>query len=143
MFRLKPRLKALLFIGFSIILFQLLFNFSLAPIDRVWQGIISAVKISLLSLLVFWYTAVFSPSQISRHFHFLPQPLPLMFTLTLALIPALFNEAKKIHLIQISRGYSRKNPFPILIPLLHRVIQRSQHLALVMTSRGYCACTEL
>ncbi len=134
---LKLRLKALLFISLSIILFQLLFNYSLTPLGRLWQGIISAAKISLLSLLVFWYTAVFSPSQISRHFRFLPQPLPLMLTLTLALIPALFNEAKSIQMIQASRGASRTNPFPLLIPLLHRIIQRSQHLALVMNSRGY------
>lgn len=138
---LKSRLKALLFISLSIILFQLFLNHSVSPLERLWLGFTSALKISALSLLVFWYTAANSPSQISRHFRFLPQPLPLMLTLTLSLIPALFKETKQIQLIQTSRGYAHKNPFPILIPLLHRVIQRSQHLSLIMESRGYKSAT--
>lgn len=135
--KLKPRLKALIGISALIILFQLFFNSSLTLYQRLLQGFFVSLKILTLSLLVLTYTATTSVSQIIRHFGFLPQSFQLMFTITLSLIPAIFDEAKKISLIQASRGLHSTNPLPIIIPLLHRTLNRSQQLALTIETRGY------
>jgi energy-coupling factor transporter transmembrane protein EcfT len=126
--QLFPRIKPLLFISALIILFQL----------NHWQSaLLAALKIMTLSLLVFYYTATISVSQIVKAFSFLPKTWQLMLTITLSLIPVIFSEAKKIKLIQTCRGYGGKNPFPIIIPLLHRTLNRAEQIALIITSRGY------
>ncbi|MBU1323378.1 energy-coupling factor transporter transmembrane protein EcfT [Patescibacteria group bacterium] len=35
------------------------------------------------------------------------------------------------------RGYHSLNPLPIIIPLLHRTLRRSEQIALTMASRAY------
>lgn len=125
--QLFSRLKPLLFISALIILFQL---------RHLSQAILAALKISTLSLLVFYYTATTSINQIIKNFSFLSKDWQLMLTITLGLIPVIFSEAKKIKLIQTSRGYSGKNPFPIIIPLLHRTLKRAEQLALVIETRS-------
>lgn len=114
-------LKPLIFISLIILLFG------------NWQ---SVLKITTLSLLVFYYTATTSVSQIVKTFSFLPQSWQLMLTITLSLIPVIFAEAQKIKLIQISRGYRNKNPLPLIIPLLHRTLSRAEQLALVIETRN-------
>ena len=128
---LLSRLKPLLFINALIILLQL---------RHLNTAILAALRITTLSLMVFYYTATTSASQIVKNFYFLPKAWQLMLTITFSLIPVIFSEAKKISLVQKSRGYKNKNPFPVIIPLLHRTLQRAEQLALVIETR--CACSE-
>lgn len=127
---LKTRLTPLLLTIALVIAFQ---AFSL----RLTQGVIAAVKILSLSLLVFLYTATTSITQISQALNFFPKNFNFMLTITLSLIPVIFQEAKTIILLQKCRGYHSLNPLPVIIPLLHRTLRRSEQIALTMSSRGY------
>ncbi|MDZ7586126.1 MAG: energy-coupling factor transporter transmembrane component T [Patescibacteria group bacterium] len=134
---IKNRLVPLLFTVTLLIIFQLVFNSNQTSSLRFHQGLTAAIKILSLSLLVFLYTATTSINQISRAFNFLPKTFNFMLTITLSLIPVIFQEAKTIMLLQKSRGYHSPNPLPIIIPLLHRTLRRSEQIALTMSSRGY------
>lgn len=141
--QLKERMLSLFTIAIFVVLFQLIFspleNFSL----RLMAGVTASIKITLLSLLVFFYTTSNSPTQILAAFSFLPRNLQLMLTITFGLIPTVFQEVRKIMLTQKTRGYNPKwwNPrqslIPLVIPLLHRVLRRSEQIAMVLYSRGY------
>lgn len=128
--QLKNRLTPLFFTIVLVIIFQTLSA-------RWLQGFTAAIKILSLSLLVFLYTATTSINQIIQTFNFLPKNFNFMLTVTFSLIPVIFQEAKTIILLQKSRGYHRLNPLPIIIPLLHRTLKRSEQIALTMASRGY------
>lgn len=134
---LANRLLPLSFTIVLLILFQLFFNSSQTYSVRLLQGFTAAIKILSLSLLVFLYTATTSINQISRAFNFLPKNFNFMLTITFSLIPVIFQEAKTINLLQKCRGYHSLNPLPIIIPLLHRTLKRSEQIALTMSSRGY------
>lgn len=134
---LANRLLPLFFTIVLLILFQLFFNSSQLYSVRLLQGLTAALKILSLSLLVFLYTATTSLTQISRAFNFLPKTFNFMLTITFSLIPVIFQEAKTINLLQKCRGYHSLNPLPIIIPLLHRTLKRSEQIALTMASRGY------
>jgi energy-coupling factor transporter transmembrane protein EcfT len=127
---IKSRLTPLLFTVALVIIFQ---AFSL----RLLQGLTAALKILSLSLLVFLYTSTTSISQISQTLNFLPKNFNFMLTITFSLIPVIFQEAKTIILLQKCRGYHSLNPLPVIIPLLHRALKRSEQIALTMSSRGY------
>ncbi|PJC66791.1 hypothetical protein CO018_00115 [Candidatus Beckwithbacteria bacterium CG_4_9_14_0_2_um_filter_47_11] len=107
---------------------QVLFNRSLA-------GLTAGFKITNMSLIVLLYTGTTSPGEISRVFRFLPVGLALTLTIALNLIPIILQEAQKIRLVQISRGKRLPNPLPIIVPLLHRTLQRSQQLAIILETR--------
>ena len=134
---LKNRLTPLLFTVVLLIIFQLLFNSSQTYPVRLLQGFTAALKILSLSLLVFLYTSTTSINQISLAFNFLPKNFNFMLTITFSLIPVIFQEAKTIILLQKCRGYHSLNPLPVIIPLLHRTLKRSEQIALTMSSRGY------
>lgn len=117
-----PRLRLLFWPLLLIIFFQLWSNLPLS----------SGIKIANLSLLVLFYTSTSSSREISQVFNFLPAGLALTLTIALNLIPAIFLEAQKIRLVQSSRGRRLIGPLPLIIPLLHRTLQRSQQLALIL-----------
>ncbi|PIP52710.1 hypothetical protein COX09_00100 [Candidatus Beckwithbacteria bacterium CG23_combo_of_CG06-09_8_20_14_all_47_9] len=119
------RLRFLLWPLLIIIIFQLWSNLSLA----------SGFRIANLSLLVFVYTETTSAREISQVFNWLPESLRLTLTITLNLIPIIFKEAQNIQIIQSSRGKKLKQPLPLVIPLLHRTLQRSQQLAIILETR--------
>lgn len=125
---LFSRLKPLFLISALVILFQL---------RHLDTAFLAALRIMTLSLLVFYYTTTTSVSRIIASFAFLPHSWQLMLTITLSLIPVIFSEAKKISLIQKSRGYQNKNPLPVIIPLLHRTLNRAEQIGLVIETRGY------
>lgn len=134
---LKNRLLPLLFTVILLIIFQLIFNSGQTYSARLLQGFTSALKILSLSLLVFLYTSTTSITQISQALNFFPKTFNFMLTITFSLIPVIFQEAKTIILLQKCRGYHSFNPLPIIIPLLHRTLKRSEQIALTMASRGY------
>lgn len=139
-------LKRIRFLSYSVILimlFQILFNSSVDIPTRALVGFIQSIKILTISILVFLYTSLTSPSKIGEAFSFLPGKIRLMLTISLSLLPVVVDETEKIRLIQISRGYQTSiwNPFqsifPIMIPLIHRILRRTEQIALVIQSKGY------
>ncbi len=92
----------------------------------------SGLRIANLSLVVLIYTTVTSTREISLPWAFLGKTGQLLITLTFNLIPVILKEAKDIALIQSSRGKRLTTPLSIIVPLLHRTLQRSQQLAIVL-----------
>lgn len=140
---LKNRIKPLFVIFIFILLFQVLFNTGITVPERVYLGLFIGSKIFLLSFLVFSYLNSTSPSEIIGTLSFLPKQLLLMVTITFSLIPVIFEEYRKIFIIQSSRGhkFTRLNIFgnyiPLIIPLIHRSLLRAEQISLVIISRGY------
>lgn len=139
---MKERVIFFLTVAVLIIISQLLISQSLSTLQRVITGLNYVVRIWSLSLIVFLFTATTSPHNIISIFSFLPKPLQLMLTMTLSLIPVISREYKNISLVQKSKGLDQnknifKRIFPVIIPLLHRILIRSQQIALVMESKGY------
>lgn len=136
------RLKILALIGFSIIIFNLLFNRTI-PLDmRVITGIVQALKIITLSSIVFFYTSTTSPVLLVRWLQFLPESIVLMLVITFSFIPVISLDYEQIRLVQKSRGLHGGwniilSLFPVLIPLLHQTLRRAEELAVVLVSRGY------
>jgi energy-coupling factor transporter transmembrane protein EcfT len=136
------RIKPLLFIAIFIVIFNVAFNFHEHYSIRLISGVIAAGKIIILSLLVFTFTSTTSLKEIIGIFAFLPKKLQLSLTITLNIIPAILEEIQKIKIAQKSRGlnsYSinpKKSIFPIIIPLIHRALERAEHLAILLYSKG-------
>ncbi len=141
--KLAKRVLPLILIVFSVIFFQIIFNYSVDLYTRISLGLISGLKIFTISLMVFLFTSTTSPSEIASVFSFLPSRVQLLVTMTLSLIPLVFEEAHKIQLVQNSRGNAKKriNLFggflAVIIPLLHQTLIRSEQLAQTMESRGF------
>lgn len=130
------RIYPLFFIAAMIIIFQLIFNYTVSLPQRLILGLTSALKIISLSMLMFIYTASTSTSKIINTFSFLPKSLQLMLTITLVLVPVIMDEYHKIYLIQSTRG-NRSRFLPIIIPLLHRSLKRAEQIGIVMVTKGY------
>lgn len=141
--RLFPRLTSLFSISLLIILFNLIFNTAVSPVSRILLGSMAATRILILSIMVFLYTSFTSPAEIIFALSFLPKSIQLMLTITLSLIPLIASESQKIMLVQSTRGYhSRsfnpvKNIIPIIIPLIHRTLNRAERIATVLETRGF------
>lgn len=139
----KERLQTILPIAIFILLFQLIFNYSIPIEQRFLFGYISAVRIALISLSVLLFLSFTSLLEIVDLFRFLPKSWLLLLMITCYMIPAILNEADKIKLVQHSRAATLKNRYffmnitAIIIPLLHRVFQRAEILSLTIVSRGY------
>ncbi|MBU2052215.1 hypothetical protein KKH13_03375 [Patescibacteria group bacterium] len=106
--------------------------FLLQLITRQPISFVPGLKVGALSLLVLTYTSLSSVKEISQMFSFLGPRNQLLITLTLNLIPLILKEAQNIILVQSSRGRRSFNPFPVIVPLLHRTFQRAQQLTLVL-----------
>ena len=137
--KLFSRLKLLIPTGIIILIFQLLFNQSSTIIERLAFSYLTFSKISIISVLVLYFVAVTSVSQIISFLSFLPEDIRLVITMTFYFIPLIFDEAKHISLVQRSRGLppNSLNIAPLVVPLLHRVFIRAQALSLAIISRGY------
>ena len=141
--KLKERIKPLFVIGTTIILFQLIFNTRVGFSDRILQGLTAAAKIFTLSLLVFLFTMVISPNQITAALSFLPKKILFLLVVTFGMIPSIFTEAQKILIVQNARGRNSKTLnilksfLPFIIPLLHRTLSRAEQIAISIQARGY------
>ena len=136
---LIKRLIPLIFVGFFIIVFQLLLNPSIPVSERLFNGAFTLIKITIISLLIFFWINITSPSEIISSLYFLPNNLKLLLTMTFYFIPSIIMETQKISIVQKSRGLKTFlfNPFPLIVPLLHRVMARAEALSLSIASRGY------
>ncbi len=140
---IKKIILSLFGIGIFIILFQLIFNTTTDLQARFNLGIKAMFKIFSLSLLTFIFVSNNSISTIIEIFSFLPKRIQLMLTITFSIIPIIISETQKIITIQKCRGYNAKslNIFrsfiPVIIPLLHRSLRRTEQIAIILQTRGY------
>jgi energy-coupling factor transporter transmembrane protein EcfT len=117
----------------------LLFNQSVPVFQRFLSGASSFLKITVISLLIFFWITVTSTAEIISSLFFLPNNLKLLLTMTFYFIPSIIIETEQISAVQKSRGLKTFifNPFPLIVPLLHRVMARAEGLSLTIASRGY------
>lgn len=141
--KLEDRIRPLFLVSALIILFQVIFNNALSIPSRLNQGLIASFKIFSLSMLVFILTTITSIKQIIDALSFIPRNIRLMIIITFSMIPAIFEESRKIMTVQNARGHNTKSInviksfIPFIIPLLHRTLKRAEHLSLSLESRGY------
>lgn len=141
--KLKSRLQPLLIIALFIILFQLIFRQSVPLNERLLSSLSASAKILALSLSVLYFTSITSPGSLVEALSFLPESARLALTITFSLIPSVIEEGKQISLLQATRGY--KSSFwqplagitPIIIPLIHRVLNRAEKITLALYTKGY------
>ncbi len=140
---LIERLRFFIFITTGIMLFQLLGNTDTSIQIRIITGAVSAFKIIILSVSVFWFTITTSPSGLVAMFSFMPQSIRLMLVILFSLIPLIQKEARDITIAQKARGLhiswfaAYRGVIPVIIPLLHRTLARAEQLSLVLHAYGY------
>lgn len=111
--------------------------------DRVSNALRVALQIASISQIVFLMVQYISPSAFISALGFLPRTWQLLLVMTFAYIPILVDEQSSIQTVQISRGLGitwRSRliaPFALFIPLMHRILQRSETLGHTMVARGF------
>lgn len=138
-------LKALRRLRFFVTLFVFLFIFQLifqASKDlelRFFASLTTVLQIATMSEMINIITRKISISRFIGGLFFLPKSAKLLVTITFSFIPFLFEEQQKISYVQKSRGIKTNffGSFFTVIPLVHRVMQRSQDLALSINMKGY------
>ena len=137
--KLNHHLIAFLPVIIITFLFQLIFNKQSTFMSNVFFSYLIFSKVAIISALVLLFVTVTSPANIISAFWFLSDDLRLILTMTFYFIPVIFDETKHISMVQKSRGLRSffANPFPLIVPLLHRVMKRAEALSLTIASRGY------
>lgn len=91
------------------------------------------LKLLNLSLSVMIFTALTPIREMKSLWFFMGEKGRILMTLTFNLIPIILKEAEDIKLIQSTRRKNGLAFFPIVVPLLHRVLKRSEQLTLVLS----------
>jgi energy-coupling factor transport system permease protein len=122
-------------------------TFTYIPFKFSLEGLIFGVAISLrlfvVLSLVLAFVSTTSMKELSESFNFLPSELALILMLAFRMLPLVKDETLKIINAQKSRGLNFKSLnffktyLPILIPLFSKTLEKSNHLALAMESRGF------
>jgi len=137
------RLRTFILIGISLLFFQLLFNQSIVVGDRIANALRVTMQIAIISQLMFIFMQLISLSALVSSFRFLPPTWQLLIAMTFSFIPVLVQEQEIIQINQRSRGLGISwvsrviAPIAFFVPLLHRVLQRSETIGLTMVSRGF------
>jgi len=137
------RLKIFIGIALSLLLFQIIFVHSIP-----WESIISqttrvAMQLFVVSEVVRVGIQYISPATLISLFSFLPKQFQLLIAMTFYFIPLSMEEYGIIRSAQLSRGLGRTlrsriiAPLAFIIPLLHRVFQRSEIMTYSILSRGW------
>lgn len=141
--RVLQRLTTFMYIGISLLFFQMLINQSVSVIDRVSNALRVTLQIASISQIVFLMVQYISPSAFVSALRFLPRTWQLLLTMTFAYIPILVDEQSSIQTAQVSRGLGvtwRSRliaPVAFFIPLMHRILQRSETLGHTIVARGF------
>lgn len=139
----RGRLFSVGIVSLLVVLFQVIFNFTIPLPERFLIGLMTASRLIALSMIVLLFTETTSVSAIVDAFSFLPRKFCLMMTISFALLPTLMREVQMIQLMQQVRGLRANNfnPFrtflPIIIPLLHRTLTRAEHIAITLETKGF------
>lgn len=138
-FKIFGRVSSILPIGIAIVTLQFLLNPAIATLDKLLFSGQVIMRLVNISLIVFYFVAAVSPSEIASFFLIFSKDISLLMTMTFYFIPLIYDEAGKITAAQKSRGLKsfKWNIFPLVAPLLHRVFTRAQSLSLSIVSRGY------
>lgn len=137
------RFALFLYIGITIGTFRILFNQENTPFIPIQQTARTVLQIAIISEAIFLALKRISLVRLMGALWFLPRSIQLFFAMTFSFIPLLLAEQETIRIVQLSRGggctaLSRLYmPVALLIPLLHRIMQRSEVLAYSMISRGF------
>ena len=137
------RIRLFLFLGIFILLFQLAFNHVGTVLQRLTLGLSVILEIAIISESVFVVMKIISPAEIVKSLNFLPKSIQILLSMTFYFIPLLMKEYEYIRLVQRSRGLGSTlisrlfSAVYIIIPLLHRVFQRSETITYTILSRGF------
>jgi energy-coupling factor transporter transmembrane protein EcfT len=137
------RLRTFVYIGISLLFFQIVFNQSISMEDRVTNALRVALQIASISQIVFLFVQHISPSALISALGFLPRTWQLLLAMTFTFIPVLVQEQETIQMSQKSRGLGLTwkskfiTPFAFFVPLMHRILHRSETIGLTMVSRGF------
>jgi len=137
------RLKIFIGIALSILLFQLVFVRSMSFAQIIVQTVRVAMQLFIVSEVVRVGIQYISPAALISLFSFLPKQFQLLIAMTFYFIPLSMEEYGIIKHAQISRGLGNSikgkmiAPFAFVIPLLHRVFQRSEIMTYSILSRGW------
>jgi energy-coupling factor transport system permease protein len=124
-----------------------LHTFTYVPLTFSFEGLIFGITMSLrlfvVLSVVFAFVSTTSVKDLFESFSFLPNELALILMLAFSFLPSVKDETLKIINAQKSRGLNFKTLnffrtyFPIMIPLFSKTLDKSNHLALAMESRGF------
>lgn len=137
------RLKTFIFIGISLLFFQIVFNQAVPMVDRISIALRVTLQIASISQIVFLFVQHISPSALISALGFLPRTWQLLLAMTFTFIPVLVQEQEAIQMAQKSRGFGQAckskfiAPFAFFVPLIHRILQRSETIGLTMVARGF------
>ena len=137
------RLKLFVGVGVSIFIFQIVFNHGINLEVKIVQTIRVTIQLFIVSEVVRIGVKYISPVSLISFFSFLPKGVQLLIAMTFYFIPLTMKEYEVIKHIQISRGLGRSlkskliTPIAFIIPLLHRVFQRSEVITYSILSRGW------
>jgi energy-coupling factor transport system permease protein len=102
-----------------------------------------SLRLFVVLSVVFAFVSTTSVKDLFESFSFLPNELALILMLAFSFLPSVKDETLKIINAQKSRGLNFKTLnffrtyFPIMIPLFSKTLDKSNHLALAMESRGF------
>ncbi len=137
------RLRTFIYIGISLLFFQTLFNQSVLLVERIGNALRVTLQIASISQIVFLFVQNISPSALISAFGFLPRTWQLLLAMTFTYIPVLVQEQGAIQMAQESRGLGLTwkskfiAPLAFFVPLIHRILHRSETIGLTMVSRGF------
>lgn len=137
------RIRAFVYIGISLLFFQIVFNQSVSIVERISAALRVTLQIASISQIVFLFVQHISPSALISALGFLPRTWQLLLAMTFTFIPVLVQEQDAIQMAQKSRGFGLTwkskfiAPFAFFVPLMHRILQRSETIGLTMVSRGF------
>lgn len=140
---IKQRIRTYIIIGISILIIQIFLNTGIPFTERLSSAFQAFLHLTILSQIVFLGMKYISPSEIVSGFFFLPPSITLLLSMTFYFVPLLSQEYLNIQSLQKVRGSGTTIrsrifiPFSSLIPLFHRLFQRSETLSFSMLSRGY------
>ncbi|MBU0986639.1 MAG: energy-coupling factor transporter transmembrane protein EcfT [Proteobacteria bacterium] len=118
--------------------------------EGIYDGLIVCWRLSTVIMISFAFVATTRPSEIKAAVEWFLRPLPfvpekrlsIMMSLIMRFLPVIFEEARETVDAQRARGVeNRKNPVyrirKLAIPLLRRIFERADKLALAMEARCY------
>ena len=134
--------KAVLIFFVFILVGRLLLVHNLTLQENLQIAVLFFVRMGSITFLMFSFIKITSILEIARFLSFLPRQMRLLIIITFSFLPIIQKEFENIYIAQKVRHF-RFNPiqfyksfFPIFVPLLHRVLNRAEQIAVVIESRG-------
>ena len=136
-------LKFFIGLAVSILIFQMVFARDLSFETKLLLTARVASQLFIVSEVVRIGVKYISPVSLISFFSFLPKGIQLLIAMTFYFIPLTMKEYEIIKQVQISRGLGKSikskliAPIAFIVPLLHRVFQRSEVMTYSVLSRGW------